>query len=459
MEEQTARPFSSDRGGRGRAFPIAVIAAVLAALIAFAGLTVYALFRQREGYRQQLENLYHRSFYELNDDLNNLEVKLSKLMVASGGVEVIRYLNDVTRQTDTASVSLATLPASESTLLKLTKFVNQTGDFCNSLVSKVAEGGALSAEDLQTIEELYDISLTLSNEVGAMTEKINQGYLFTSHHENTLGTDPYLDENFSAIEDAETEYPSMIYDGPFSDALENIEPKGLPAEEVDRAAAEQNLRDQLAFLGELTVEYQKETDGLLATFDFQVTDAEGRSFFVQMTKRGGKVLLMDNMRKLDESRFSPEECVEKAEAFARSLGFESLEGVWVSDYYGYAYVNLAPVENGVVYYPDLVKVIVARDTGEILGFEAKTYYTNHTARTLEEPKLTRLAARQTVFDSLDIESEKLTLIPLTGQTEVLCYEFYGTYRGLKYFVYVDASTGEEVNILRVIDSEQGSLVQ
>lgn len=459
MEDRNESFFSAVRGEQGRAFRIAVIAAVLAALIAFSGLAVAALFRQREGYRQQLENLYHRSFYELNDDLNNLEVKLSKLLVATGDAEVIRYLNDVTRQTDATSVSLATLPASESTLLKLTKFVNQTGDFCNSLVSKVAEGQKLSSNDLQTLEDLYDISLSLSSEIGVMTEKINQGYQFTSHHENTLGTDPYLDENFSAIENADTEYPSMIYDGPFSDALENMEPEGLPAEEVDRETAEQNLRDQLAFLGDLSVEYQKETDGLLATFDFRVTTEQDHTFFAQMTKRGGKVLLLDNMRKLDESQLTPDECVEKAEAFVKNMGIEFMEGVWVSDYYGYAYVNLAPVMDGVVLYPDLIKVIVARDNGEILGFEAKSYYTNHVERSLSEPKLTRLAARQTVFDGLDIQSEKLTLIPLTGQTEVLCYEFYGIYRDLKYFVYVDASTGEEVNVLRVIDSEQGSLVQ
>ena len=30
--------------------------------------------------------------------------------------------------------------------------------------------------------------------------------------------------------------------------------------------------------------------------------------------------------------------------------------------------------------------------------------------------------------------------------------------GKKYFVYVDATTGEEINILCVIDSEQGRLL-
>ena len=61
-------------------------------------------------------------------------------------------------------------------------------------------------------------------------------------------------------------------------------------------------------------------------------------------------------------------------------------------------------------------------------------------------------------DSLQIEHADMALIPLTQQTEVLCYEFKATRDGTFYIVYINALTGEEEQIFEVINSEEGDLV-
>ena len=106
----------------------------------------------------------------------------------------------------------------------------------------------------------------------------------------------------------------------------------------------------------------------------------------------------------------------------------------------------------------MVKVIVARDTGEVLGYEAKSYYYNHVERELPDYSSTVMQARQKVFSKLNISSERLALIPLSDGSEALTFEFYGEYRNMKYFVYIDVVDLSEVNVLRVIDSENGALV-
>ena len=40
---------------------------------------------------------------------------------------------------------------------------------------------------------------------------------------------------------------------------------------------------------------------------------------------------------------------------------------------------------------------------------------------------------------------------------IFCYEVAGSYKGLDYFVYLSADDGREVNILRVVDDNQGRL--
>lgn len=59
-------------------------------------------------------------------------------------------------------------------------------------------------------------------------------------------------------------------------------------------------------------------------------------------------------------------------------------------------------------------------------------------------------------DKIDISCVRLAVIPV-DEKQVFCYEVAGSYKGLDYFVYVDAVSGKEVNILRVVDNKQGSM--
>ena len=105
----------------------------------------------------------------------------------------------------------------------------------------------------------------------------------------------------------------------------------------------------------------------------------------------------------------------------------------------------------------MVKVKVASDNGGILGAETANYYLNHKDRELSAPAIDKKTAAESISKKLVINNVRLALIPLDGG-EVLCYEFYCDYDESLYFAYVDAATGEEVNILRVIDSGSGKLL-
>ena len=53
---------------------------------------------------------------------------------------------------------------------------------------------------------------------------------------------------------------------------------------------------------------------------------------------------------------------------------------------------------------------------------------------------------------------RLALIPRTAVTEVLCYEFKGTYGGASFIVYINAVTGSEEQIFEIVNSDEGQLV-
>ena len=107
-------------------------------------------------------------------------------------------------------------------------------------------------------------------------------------------------------------------------------------------------------------------------------------------------------------------------------------------------------------YPDLVKVQVRMDTGAVVGLEANSYWMNHVTRERLHPVLEEAEARALVSDRLDISASRLCVIPVddglgAGRTELLCWEFDGVWNDNRYLVYIDAETGEEAEVLKVVE--------
>ena len=122
-------------------------------------------------------------------------------------------------------------------------------------------------------------------------------------------------------------------------------------------------------------------------------------------------------------------------------------------------VNYAYTQDDVTIYPDLIKVKIALDNGEILGMETTGYLNNHTTRNIETPKISKSEAKATLNKKLEITSEGLAIIPTEWKTEIFCYEFKGKIDDTDFLVYVNAKTGKEENILVIIDTPDGILTQ
>ena len=63
----------------------------------------------------------------------------------------------------------------------------------------------------------------------------------------------------------------------------------------------------------------------------------------------------------------------------------------------------------------------------------------------------------TLNKNLDIQSQKLTIIPTEWKTELLCYEFKGKIDETEFLVYINAKNGREENILVIIETPGGIL--
>jgi len=101
---------------------------------------------------------------------------------------------------------------------------------------------------------------------------------------------------------------------------------------------------------------------------------------------------------------------------------------------------------------------VALDNGNIIGFEAQGYLTNHHKREIEKPKISEEAARERLSSAITEESVRLAIIPIAGGKEVLTYEFKVKFGEDDYLVYIDANTGDQRKILLMVNQKDGTLV-
>ena len=120
-------------------------------------------------------------------------------------------------------------------------------------------------------------------------------------------------------------------------------------------------------------------------------------------------------------------------------------------------VNYAYSQGGIIVYPDLVKVKLALDNGEVLGLEASGYLNSHEERKIENPIITIEQAKEKINSNLQIQSEGRAIIPTKWKTELVCYEFKGKIEDTEFLIYVNCNTGKVEDILVVIDSENGEI--
>ena len=88
----------------------------------------------------------------------------------------------------------------------------------------------------------------------------------------------------------------------------------------------------------------------------------------------------------------------------------------------------------------------------VIGYDAISYWTNHTDRKLASAGEVKVA----IPSGFKTKAKRLVLAPLDYNREVLCFEYECEKEGITYYFYFNAQTGEEENILKVIETTDSS---
>lgn len=412
---------------------------------AIVGLSVALYFSQdkiemQAKYQNQMESVYAKAYYNLLDGVNDVDTTMAKLSVANSEEKQEALLYEIWCASTLIEEYLATFENQDEGVRTAVKFVNQLGDYSLYLAGKLSRGESLDDNDRETLRKMRPMADALKESLKKVGADLDGGKLFLEED----GVLESFASAFSTFSEPDFSYPEMIYDGPFSDALETRVAKGLEGQKEITEEEGVAIITKL-FDGATDVKHIGRFEGHIPTENYSFTH-NGHPAYVQLSVRGGKVVNY-TLSTTEEGDTEVSEAGQIAIDFAEKLGFQNMQVVWSATAHGHTYVNLAPVVEGIILYPDLVKVKI--DGDKVVGFDSAHHAYNHRDRHLPKPAIGEDEARKNLSVT-PVRSGRLALIPDGGEKETLCYEYECEAEGT-YFIYIDALTGAETEILYVID--------
>lgn len=395
----------------------------------------------------------------LDENLNNISTNLEKVMYSSTPTMLSKLASELWRESSGAKNNLLMLPSSDTQLANTYKFLSQVGEFVMALGRKSASGESLSAEERQQLAKLYEYCNSLNEQVNQMCYELENGTFSFDDYDSTLleknSNLVTINSSFDDVEQSLSDLPSLIYDGPFSDHIEQGEAlllKGLKEISQDDAL---KVAQKVCENEKGTLEYSYEENGDIPCYVFKSENCT-----TAITKNGGYPLYMINSKFAGEIEIKQDEAVRNAKKYLEKIGFTNLKESYYFTDDGICTVNFAGDDKGIVIYPDLIKVSVSLETGEVLSFDATGYVHNHHNRKSFTPTLTEAQAVAKINDTLEVIDTQLCIIPTDWKTEQYCYEIHcKTQEGQELLVYIDCDTGEEDNILILLYSDGGVLTK
>ncbi len=431
------------------------------------GIYASASHSRAESYRLHMTNNYQHAFDELVTAVSEMDSALQKSVYATSPAVAGAVCTEIFGKAMTAQMSLGVLPFSTYELEQTAGFISRVGDYAFALSRSAATGESLSDEQRENLKALADTSAVLNQNMKNLQADMMDGVLTMDElykSERTLDKAEETEipstvgSSMRLIEQEFPEIPSLIYDGPFSNHLSDSSPVMLEgAEEIDENTGREIAAGFLR-IGHTRVYPAGECDGELPCIYYQAERSNGDIVMVAVTKQGGKVLSMLSSHQGGEAEMEVESALNLASDFLTSRGYRGMEETYHMLQDGVLTVNFAYTNGGVVYYPDLIKVSIAMDSGEVCGFEAMGYIASHSERSLPTAAVSAEEAASEVPEALTVEHSRLALIPTSGGEERLCHEFVCVNGDeQRYIIYVNAESGKQEKILILLEDENGSL--
>lgn len=447
------------------------ITSIVALSIAVVAIGFSVLFYgQKEMYKTELRYSEEKAFSELVTSVSKIDTAITKSSYSTTPSYSVSMLAEVWKESESAKNSLSQINDTNESMTYAQDFISKIGDYSLSMLRKVAGGETLTTEEMQYIKNLAIQCENLALELGEIKYMYNNG-----ENDNIFMNITTFDEQIvsnvgsfvtvngeigtenEGVDQKTQEFATMIYDGPFSSHIDKMQAEFLKNEQV---LTEDMARQKTAeFLGTniSQIEVIERVDGQIPVYKIRSTK-EDDDIYMDLTVAGGHVLNFINYREVKTPTLTAQQAVESAKTLLTDKGFANLIETYFVDENDVVTINFAYEQDGIIVYPDLIKISIYKDDGTIAGVESRGFIMSHKTRDTSGFEIAISTARKVVSSDLEIIEENKAIIPTSGKNEIATYEFKCKDENDKnIIIYVNAKTGQIENMLILIEDEKGTL--
>lgn len=435
----------------------------VAIFMTFGALIIFSLEMTNNFKRQKnlVQDEYNKSMYLAVSYINNVEVDLAKLLVTSTPKMSAVTLADIWKQANLAKECLEQIPVGQNSMANASKYLTQVSDFSYTLMKQNISDIKLTEDEYEKLKHIYENSSKLSSKMSDIYDDLNAGRIKWDELEkigNEKLPDNDISNSISEVGKTFQNYEGLIYDGAFSDHLLSSEPKFLSQKEISEDDAKKYIEEVILNDEKIDkIEFKGESNGKIELYNFDVTLDSKQKRTISITKNDCKLYLMIGDKNVKEQNISVDEAKKRGMEFLNKLGIDNMIETYYQKTENMIVINYAATQDGVILYPDLIKVKISLDDGKVYGVEAAGYIFNHTTRNNLKPSISQEKAKSILNSSIKIISSDMALIPTESNSEILTYEFKGKIDNREFLIYINADNAREEKVLLVIDNKNGVL--
>ena len=406
------------------------------------------------------ENNYQRAFHELTYQVDLIHDQIGSTLAMNSRKSLSPALADVWRLTSQAHSDVGQLPLTLLPFNKTEEFLSNIGDFTYRVAVRDLDKNPLTDKEYKSLENLYKQSADIQGQLRKVQHLIMENNLRWMDVELALASgneqaDNTIIDGFKTVEKNVSGYDEANVG---TTTFVNTEKKDqnfkkLKGKEISQEEAVKILRKYSGIPKSKDAKVSKSGKGSDYKF-FSVSIGNGKTeASMDITQKGGYPIWYINNREIKKPKISLNKAAEKATAFLKDNKFQKLEMFESAQYDNIGIFTYVTVLDGVRIYPDSVKVKVALDNGQIVGFAAEEYLKNNHKREIPQATITKAQAKEETNPNLKIMEERQAVIVNDLNEEVLCYEFLGMLGKDTYRIFINAKTSQEEKVERLKNAE------
>ena len=325
-----------------------------------------------------IENNYDKSLNSLLESFEQLSSRLSKVNVSNDEEFIKEELINLYGLNLSINENINNLPINHSAVVDASEFLNKTTNYYYSIITSDKK---ITNENKKEINEIYEACDKIYQKLDEMNSEIqygNEGYDWIENS-NVFMANEYtkIDNTFKALNEEVNEYPTLIFDGPFSDAINQNKKISLSDKIITKEEGINIVKELIG--SDVDVTYNSDMNSSIECFvySYEISDVK---YYAYVSKRGGKIISINSNYDADETAnrvVSIKQAIEIGKEYMQKMDIDNMEENYYETNGNVITINYAYETNGVTCYPDLIKVKVSLTNKSVVGFEATNYYSNH----------------------------------------------------------------------------------